>query len=337
MFHSHLIRRSFQVGACGAAILLCAVPGKTEPEKPKSDKAACKVAYKTAQEREQSSRLREAQELYLACSKVACGAFMRPECTTKYTQLQSDVPSVIPVVTDETGAAKVDVQVKMDGELLTSKLDGRALPVDPGMHEFQFSTDAGVIATEKVMIMVGQRNSPVAVSLAKHGQRTLAASVTLPAPANRSSLEPHATPSKLSTDKAAPPKMVSESSPVEESPDMAAPEPRRKSAGALPYIIGGAGVLGLGAGALLTVWGKKDNDALGQCSPNCLSSSVSRVKTLYTVADISIGVGAAALGVAAYIFATTGYTKEKAPTKAAYSVDMQPTKNGAFATVSGAF
>jgi hypothetical protein len=341
MFHSHLIRRTFQIGACGAAILLCAVPGQSEPEKaPKGDKAACKVAYKAAQEREQSSHLREAKELYLACSKVICGAFMRPECTTKYTQLQSDVPSVIPVVTDEAGAVKPDVQVKMDGELLTSRLDGRALPVDPGMHEFTFATDAGVIATEKIMIVAGQRNSPIAISLGKRG-RTLAASVTLPAPAvgNRSSLEPRATTAKPSTDKAAPPKMESDKAPpVEEEPEVAGPQPRRGGPGVVPYIVGGAGLAAVGAGALFTLWGKKDNDALGQCSPDCLPSSVQHVRTMYTIADISIGVGAAALGVSAFLLATSGSSsKERAPAKTAYSVDVQPTKNGAFATVSGAF
>jgi hypothetical protein len=343
MFQSHLIRRTFQIGACGAAIFLCAVPGQSEPEKaPKGDKAACKVAYKAAQEREQSSHLREAKVLYLACSKVVCGAFMRPECTTKYTQLNSDVPSVIPVVTDESGAAKTDVQVKMDGELLTSKLDGRALPVDPGMHEFTFSTETGVIATEKVMIVAGQRNSPVAVSLAKRG-RTLAASVTLPAPAvgNRSALEPRTTSAKPATEKASPPTMASEKdSPVEEATDMA-PEPRRKGGGpgVLPYIVGGVGLAAVGAGALVTLWGKKDNDALGQCSPNCPLDSLDHVKRMYTIADISIGVGVAALAGSAILFATSGSsTKEKTPVKSAsYSVDVQPTRNGAFATVSGQF
>jgi hypothetical protein len=332
------IRRTFQLGACGAAIFLCAVPGQSEPEKaPKGDKAACKVAYKSAQEREKSSHLREAQDLYLQCSKVICGAFMRPECTTKYTQLQSDVPSVIPVVTDETGAAKADVQVKVDGELLTSKLDGRALPVDPGMHEFVFSTDSGVIATEKIMIVAGQRNSPISVSLAKHSQRTLAASVTLPTPVNRSGLEPRATESKPSTEKTATSKMAESAQQMDETPSAA--EPQRKGPGALPYIIGGAGIAGLGAGALLTFWGNRDNNKLGQCTPSCQPASLSHIKTMYTAADISIGVGAAAVAVSAYLFATSGSsTKEKpAPAKTAYSVDVQPTKNGAFATVSGAF
>jgi hypothetical protein len=341
MFQSHLIRRTFQIGACGAAILLCAVPGQSEPEKaaPKGDKAACKVAYKTAQEREQSSRLREAKELYLQCSKVACGAFMRPECTTKYTQLNSDVPSVIPVVTDENGAAKSDVTVRMDGEVLTTKLDGRALLVDPGMHEFQFSTDAGVIATEKVMIVAGQRNSPISVSLAKRGQRTLAASVTLPPPAvnNRSGLEPHATPAtKALSEKAPSTSEVAEGPAQEEETQVV--EVHRKGPGALPFIVGGVGVAAIGAGALFTLWGKKDNDLLGQCTPNCPIASLDHVKKMYTIADISIGVGAAALVGSAILFATSGgSTKEKAPAKTAYTLDVQPTRNGAFATVSGQF
>jgi hypothetical protein len=343
MFHRHFIGRTVQIGACAAALLLYGSPAVAAPTngdlaKGKVDKGSCKAAYKAAQEREQTCHLREAKELYLTCSKVACGAFMRPECTTKYTQLESDVPSVIPVVTDERGAAIVDVQVKMDGELLTSRLDGRALPVDPGMHEFTFTTGAGVIASQKVMIVAGQRNSPLSVSLGRP-TRTLAASVTVPPP--RANLEPRAVaPEKPAPEKVATRKLVPEKTlPVEDVREAASTGPQhRRSPGPLPYIIGGAGVAAVGVGALLTLWGQKDNSAMGQCAPDCAPATVTHIKTMYTIADISFGAGAAALGAAAYLFATSGSSgKERPPARAVYSVDVEPTRNGAFASVSGKF
>src|SRR5262249_10858652 len=142
MFHKHFVRRTVQLAACGLATLLCAPGANGEPtskegkEASKADKRACKVSYKTAKEREKALRLREANELYLACAKATCGAFYKQVCTTRFAQLQSDIPSIVPVVTDETGATRDDVQVKMDGELLTTRLDGRALPVEPGNHDF---------------------------------------------------------------------------------------------------------------------------------------------------------------------------------------------------------
>src|SRR5262249_15802740 len=79
------------------------------------------------------------------------------------------IPSVVPVVTDETGAPRVDVQVRIDGELVATQLDGRALPVDPGMHEFSFTMDGNVIARQKLMILQGQRNRQIAATLRSAG------------------------------------------------------------------------------------------------------------------------------------------------------------------------
>jgi len=341
MFHSHLIRRTLQIGACGAAIVLCTVPGNSaEPAKAtKGDKAACKTAYKNAQASEQASRLRDAKEQYLACSKVACGAFLRPECTTKYTQLTSDIPSVIPVVTDENGNAVAEVQLKVDGETVTSRLDGRAIEVDPGMHEFVFTSSAGVIATQKMMVVAGQRNSPIAVSTAKGGRR-LAASVTIPQTTSRQ-VEPKATPEKPSSEATAPRALVSEKAPPTEESAMDAPPETAKSGGPgpWPWIIGGAGLAAVGTSVMLSVWGQKDNNSLSNCTPNCSTDSVQHIKNLYTAADIALGVGVVALGVSTYLFATSGSSsKEKPPAKSAsYKVDVQPTAGGAFATVSGAF
>ena len=50
---------------------------------------------------------------------------------------------IVPIVTDNTGAALIDVKVKVDGEALTTRLDGRPLAVDPGEHEFAFSARVG--------------------------------------------------------------------------------------------------------------------------------------------------------------------------------------------------
>jgi hypothetical protein len=79
--------------------------------------------------------------MLLTCAKATCGGLLKQQCTNLYMQLESDIPSVVPLVTDDAGAPRVDVQVTMDGEVLTSRLDGRSLRVDPGLHEFSFSAD----------------------------------------------------------------------------------------------------------------------------------------------------------------------------------------------------
>jgi hypothetical protein len=144
-------------------------------------------------------------------------------------------------------------------------------------------------------------------------------------------------PEPSESEKASPGARPDTSPSSDEAPQQAAEQPRSKGgAGAFPYLIGGTGLAAIGAGTLLMVWGRKDNAALAQCSPSCQPSSVDRVRNLYTAADISFGVGLAAVGLSAYLFATSG-SSEKAPPRAAYAVDVVPMPSGAFASVAGAF
>ncbi len=338
MFRRHLVQRTLQLGACGAASVLLFATQAQAAAGAKEKKAcmAAYTAYKGAVASEKAGHLREAREQLQTCEQSSCPGLI-PKCTAKYAQISSQMPSVVPVVTDDSGAPKVDVQVKMDGELLTSQLDGKGLPVEAGLHEFTFATDAGVFATEKIMIVEGQRNRTVSVVIhtgEKPAQKTASAS-TPAAPE-----EPKAEAPDTKT--AAPPEAVSDK-PAESSAAVAhggGTERWTMPHSALPYIIGGAGLAGIGAGALLTLWGKKDNDALlAQCgqTDSCSQASVDHIRTLYVASDIAIGAGAVAVGVATWLFASSRTTEQAPASHTAYKVDVQPTPSGAFASVSGAF
>jgi hypothetical protein len=136
----------------------------------------CDVVYNQANERFQTSQLIEARELAAKCAQEVCGSFLSQACTSLYAQIDADLPSVVPIVTDNAGAAMSLVEVKMDGELLTSKLDGLSFRIDPGKHDFSFSTDSGVFATRKVMILQGEHNRPISVLLRAPRRKTFVAS-----------------------------------------------------------------------------------------------------------------------------------------------------------------
>ena len=161
MFHQHRIDRSFPFAVCGAAAMLLCTTSASAANRPEVN--ACRAAHTKAEERAQSGHLREARELFESCAKPACGGYLNQECTSQVTELDADIPTVIPVVTDGQNAPQVDIEVKMDGAVLTSKLGGQALPVDPGVHEFTFSAGEKVVATQKLMIVQGQRNRPVSI------------------------------------------------------------------------------------------------------------------------------------------------------------------------------
>jgi hypothetical protein len=71
--------------------------------------------------------------------------------------------------------------------------------------------------------------------------------------------------------------------------------------------------------------------------PYCPQSSVNHVRRLYLAADVSLGVGAAALGVATLLFVLPRHGKENPEARTAITVDVAPTPSGGFATLSGRF
>jgi hypothetical protein len=130
----------------------------------------------------------------------------------------------------------------------------------------------------------------------------------------------------------APPPAVAQSAP----PAEAVEKPASPSRGppALSFVLGGVGAAALGAGALATYWGNKDNAALGQCAPWCQPTTVKHIKQLYVGADISFGVGAAALAAGFWLFARSPFSGDEH----GYRVDVAATPSGgAAATFSGRF
>jgi hypothetical protein len=296
---------------------------------------SCVDAYRGAQAKEQSAHLREARDLLLECAKSTCSKLMREQCRVRYTQLEDDIPSVVPLVTDESGAPSVDVQVKLDGKPFSQRIEGSSLPVDPGVHEFSFEKDGDVFATQKVMIVQGQRNRPISVSLRSTGK-----------PAGRLTLAASNPAARKETVAQAPVVAESESSAGKadkEAEELAAPESQlapKHHRSWVPYALATVGVVGLAGFGLGTYWGRKDNDALKTCNMICTPAAVDHVHRVYLAANISLGVGIAALGAATvlWIMHPDSTSKEDAASeKSAYRLGVSPTSSGAVAALSGSF
>lgn len=70
------------------------------------------------------------------------------------------------------------------------------------------------------------------------------------------------------------------------------------------FVVGGIGIVALGSFAIFGLGGKGDVDDLQKCKPNCAEGDVDSARTKLIIADISLGVGIVALGVATYMILT---------------------------------
>jgi hypothetical protein len=327
-----------------AAVLIAAAPAAARPSwrRPlaRAESPLCSASYTRAGERVREARLKEASELYALCARTACSEDMRRECAARRAQVEADTPSLVPLVTDDAGEPRILVEVRIDGALVTSRLDGRALSVDPGKHELAFSTDAGVFATRHLMVVQGERNRAIHVVLHASDEGGLKAAREL-APAPRGRPEAPAPAAREgaagdSDDDAA----AAADAPRAARPE--APDVATKHAaagggpGAAPYLLGALGLAGVGGFGLLTYWGRADNALLAGCAPSCTDASVRHVRQLYWAADASLGVGIVSLAVSTWLFSSHG-VDEAAPAPGPVSLDVRATSAGGVATLAGRF
>jgi hypothetical protein len=331
--------------AFGVAFLSAAPASAKE-----SARSACASAtetYKSAVQSEKAGHWRDAYAGAKECAQTTLCAGLMLKCTSLLDKLVSETPTIIPFVVDALGEPKVDVEVKMDGALLTSRLDGRGLPVDTGVHVFTFSTDAGVFATEKIMVFEGQRNRPIAVTIASTATAGAPEEAGKGGPIPGSGLDESAVADsgEQGKDRRAAPvgggiaseKPASEGAASETAPPAAAGGGWALPRSPFPYVLGSLGLAGVASGALLNYWGGHDNTSLQRtCSPHCSQSSVDHIQSMYIAADVAYGAGAAALAVTAWLIASSRAETTR-PTQAAATVDVRATPSGAFASVSGTF
>ena len=203
---------------------------------------------------------------------------------------------------------------------------------------FCFSTsELGVFATKTLMIVEGQRNRPIAVAIHKRGSPAIAASTgaTKSVVPEKEAMIPSAAPATPTT----PPtegtssKEASEPAPPPEPATASDLEPKKHGRSAFPYLLGGLGLASVGAGALLTLWGRQDNAALSACAPNCAASDLDHIKTLYLASDIAFGVGAAAVGVATVMLVAggaRGARRRRTPVSRSTSPPLRPGRSRRF-------
>ncbi|MEO7034285.1 MAG: hypothetical protein ABI548_10350, partial [Polyangiaceae bacterium] len=212
----------------------------------------------------QSQRLRNGSQYVAAsdeaakCANPKCGEALFDECTKIYDQLQNATPSVVFAARNDAGRELTSVAVTIDGRPSPDQLDGNPVRVDPGRHQFAFSSNGYQRAEQAVLIRAGEQFRPINAVLPRI-RNEQAAAAPASAQASTSALE----------------------------------SPRRLPLAS--YVLGAVSVVGVGAFVGFRVAGASRFDELARtCKPTCTSSEVDSAQQKYLVSDIALGVGVAA-------------------------------------------
>jgi hypothetical protein len=132
------------------------------------DKADCLDAVSKGQRFRDVHKLVEAREQFRVCAAVRCPAVIKTDCANWFTEVEKALPTVVLAAKNQAGADVVHVKVTVDGQPLVSQLDGEAVPLNVGPHNFDFEQVVGAERfTRRVVAIVkeGQKNQLVSAVL----------------------------------------------------------------------------------------------------------------------------------------------------------------------------
>ncbi len=123
----------------------------------------CLSANESSISLREDHRLQAARDQALICAALSCPRKVRETCQARVEGLTAALPTVVLGATDGAGNDLVAVGVTADGALLTTALDGRPLPIDPGSHVLRFEA-AGRGPVEKTIVVAeGVQNRHIEV------------------------------------------------------------------------------------------------------------------------------------------------------------------------------
>jgi hypothetical protein len=268
--------------------------------------AECVAASNASLDLRDAHKLRAAREKLLVCASSACPGEIRKECLRRVDEVNAQMPTIVFQARDAAGKDLSDVQVTMDGQPFADRLEGTALPVDPGEHTFVFATAESSASSREAS---GQVSNPASRPLSRtlvivEGNKDRRVIVFFDAPPPEAPVAP-----------AVPVRPV----PLAAAPT-APPEPGHGlgTQRAVALVVAGVGVAGVAAGAALGVVtiGKK-HDAMNECPQDpCLtqhgSDLWSSATTSGNVATALLAVGGAALATGAVLWFTARPSDEEA-------------------------
>lgn len=232
----------------------------------RADREACIAAHEEAQVMRMRGRYSAAREQLLICAQAECPQLISSDCIALMSEVEASLSTLVFAVSDARGQDLIDVHVLSDGKLLSERLDGRAIALDPGVHELAFEAPGYARATQKVTVVEAQKRRLVRVQL-------------LPATAATESAS-------------------------EQPRDAESALVRRRYL--TSYVLWGGAAAALGAGIAVGVVGKHKLDQYEKsCPGTCTDGDVAPGKRLYIGADVAFALAGGMTVAATWLYFAT--------------------------------
>jgi hypothetical protein len=287
------------------SLLLLAAPLEAHAE---DVKRACVEASTLGQTNRNAAQLLEAREQFFICSRDACPAVVRDSCNRWLSEVEELTPSIVIRAADAANSDITEGVAAIDG--VNYPLDGKIIRLNPGKHVVVVEGQAGARAEKKLLLASGEKSRLVELRLdtgtAPENDKPAGATAQAPVVA--------VTPAQKER----------------------APSDRKSSTPTGAWVLGGASLVGFGSFALFAVSANGEFGRLKKaCSPSCTEDQMKTGRTDALVADISLGLGVAALAGGITWALLANHDSHEPITASRFSIG--PTARGGYASFSTSF
>jgi len=279
-----LIGPAGQRRGIAVAVAVACAAAATPARAAAPDKAACAEAYEQAQRLRKAQSFVAARRELLICSRAECAAWVRHDCVPWLASVTAAIPSVVFVVRDADagpgGAARSDVRVTVDGNLVATRLSEDPIPLDPGDHVVVLEAAGAERVEQRLRLREGEHERRVEIALTSR--------VTKPAKpiAIEGPVSPLGTPSEGGE------------RPVGE-----------RQVPPLVYVLAPTGVAMLALGGYFQVTSMDQRSDLHECAGRCAQDDVDEARRNMWTGNILLTASAITLFAAAYLY----FTAERGP------------------------
>ena len=270
----------FAVTTLAASRRALAEPG---PASPLPTKEACVASFDRGQRAQSDRALRRALSDLIVCSQESCPSVLRADCAGVLAEVRAALPSVVFAADDGSGHELTEVKVYAASELLASKLDGRAVPIDPGTFDLRFERVGQPAVVVSRMIREGEKSRVIRVSLGTPSSSTFAGAVTAPGGGDRDS--------DASADK------------------------RTAIGWVVPGALAALGLAGLGVSLFTRLsYDSRVDELRSSCAPECSQEQRNDLSGMVVTSNVALGVGigSLALSVTAWFLMAPSSTSSRA-------------------------
>lgn len=277
-----------------SAVALGAIFAALDPLAQAQPGDPCFVAPVDGQKLRKAGKLLDARTQFATCARQTCPTEIVQRCSQWSEEVQAAIPSVVLAARDTQGRDLADVTVSVDGAA-AAPMGTRGIDLDPGEHRFVFQHAGSPDVEQRYILREGEKNREVVATFGASASPAV-------------------------------PTVASSPSSAESPSDESRPVPT------LTWVLGGIGVAALASFGTFGALGVSERSTDG-CDKACPPSQKSDVDTKFLIADVSLGVGVVALGVATWLYVS----RPSVPTSASAYVDLRSTPGGGLAVFGGRF